>query len=221
MTARFVSILSLLPLLPCPAGAAEPEKIFSDDFTAAPASPWKWLRENPAGWRTSAKGLEVRMEPGNMWGPPNDAKNVLVRPAPDTSSGELEITVTVTNQPANQYEQVDLVWYYDDSHMVKIGQEMVDGKLSIVMGREEKDRTSTMAILPLTTNPVKLRLLVKGATIRGQYQPEGATDWKDAGTCTAPAPKDGKPHISLQFYQGAKGATHWGRATGFTIRRLS
>ena len=222
MTARilivFLSVSLLVPV--SPAGAAEPEKVFFDDFTAPPASPWKWIRENPKGWRTSAKGLEVLIEPGNMWGPPNDAKNVLVCPAPDAATGELEITVTVTNQPTNQYEQVDLVWYYDDSHMVKIGQEMVDGKLSIVMGREENDRTRTMAILPLKTSTVKLRLLVKGNTIRGQYQPDGVADWKDAGTCTAPVPENGKPHLSLQFYQGAKDAAHWGRATAFTVRRF-
>ena len=29
----------------------------------------------------TAHGLEVRIEPGNMWGPQNDAKNLLVRPA--------------------------------------------------------------------------------------------------------------------------------------------
>jgi regulation of enolase protein 1 (concanavalin A-like superfamily) len=219
MSARVLLFLASLPKMVCTAVAAEPEKIYADDFTAAPASPWKWLRENSAAWRTGAKGLEVKVEPGNMWGPPNDAKNVLIRPVLDTSTGELEITVTVTNQPTNQYEQVDLVWYYDDSHMVKIGQEMVDGKMSIVMGREEKDRTRTMAILPLQTNTVKLRLLVKGATIRGQYQPDGETDWKDAGTCTAPVPENGKPHISLQFYQGSKAAEHWARATGFTVNR--
>lgn len=214
-----------LILLAAPAGmcrlhAADGEVVFTDNFTAGPAAPWKWVRENAAAWRTGEKGLEVRVEPGNMWGPANDAKNVLVRPAPDAAGGELEITVTVTNQPASQYEQSDLVWYYDDSHMVKIGQEMVDGKLSIVMGREEKDRTRTIAILPLTTATVKLRLLVRGATIRGQYQPDGADGWKDAGTCAAPAPENGRPHLCLQFYQGAKDAPNRARATAFTVRRL-
>jgi regulation of enolase protein 1 (concanavalin A-like superfamily) len=217
----FAPLVSILLLTSgFPAAAAEPEKVLSDNFMAAPVSPWKWIRGNPKAWRTGPKGLEVLIEPGNMWGPANDAKNVLVRPAPDISTGELEITVAVTNQPTNQYEQTDLVWYYDDSHMVKIGQEMVDGKLSIVMGREEKDQTRTIAILPLKAATVKLRLLVRGTTVRGQYQPEGAENWEDAGTCTAPAPASGKAHISLQFYQGAKDVLHWARVTGFTVRRL-
>jgi len=54
-------------------------------------------------------------------------QNVLVRPAPDVSKGEVEVSVSVENKPANQYEQVDLVWYLDDSNMVKLGQELVDG----------------------------------------------------------------------------------------------
>lgn len=218
MIARF-SMLGVSLLTAAPVFAAEPEVLVSENFSAAPASPWKWIRENRAGWRTGAKGLEVNVEPGNMWGPSNDAKNVLVRPAPEAGAGELEITVTFTNEPASQYEQADLVWYYDDSHMVKIGQEMVDGKLSIVMGREEKDRTRTIAILPLKTATVTVRFLVKGDTIRGQFMPEGSKEWQDAGNCTLPAPAEGKPHLSLQFYQGAKEAPHWARASAFTIRK--
>lgn len=47
-------------------------------------------------------------------------------------------------QATGQWEQVDLCWYLDDSNMVKLGQEMVDGKLSIVMGREQADRARTV-----------------------------------------------------------------------------
>src|SRR5439155_3504663 len=103
--------------------------------------------------------------------PVNNAKNVLVRPAPDAAKQNVEVSVTVTNRPTEQYEQVDLVWYYDDSNMVKLGQELVDGKLSIVMGREEKDRTRTIAIIPLDSYSVRLRFRVKGKTVRGQFRP--------------------------------------------------
>src|SRR5687768_5113023 len=101
--------------------------LFQDSFTNKLDPEWSWIRENPKGWRITAAGLEVLVEPGNMWGPANNAKNVLVRPAPAVPPADLEISVTISNQPTSQYEQVDLVWYYDDSHMVKIGQEMVDG----------------------------------------------------------------------------------------------
>jgi regulation of enolase protein 1 (concanavalin A-like superfamily) len=105
----------------------------------------------------------------------------LVRPAPETVPGELEITVTMENHPTQQYEQVNLSWYYDDRHMVKLGQELVDGKLCIVMGREEADRPRTVNILPLTSDRVKLRYLVGVDRLRSQCQPEGSNTWQEVG----------------------------------------
>lgn len=211
-----VILLSLFTL----SVARADEVLFQDDFKGKLGAGWSWVRENREGWRVSERGLEVRVEPGNLWGKANDAKNVLVRPAPDTASGELEITVTVENRPTHQYEQVNLSWYYDDSHMVKLGQELVDGKLCIVMGREEADRTRTVKILPLTSDRVKLRYLVSGNRLRGQFQPEGLDTWQDVGECDLPAPANSKPQISLQFYQGPADAEHWAHATDFRMRRL-
>jgi len=150
------------------------------------AEGWTWRRENPAGWRVRDNTLEIRVEPGNMWGPPNDARNVLVRSIPNSLEGEVRISITVSNKPTEQYEQVDLVWYYDDSYMVKIGQEMVDGKLSIVMGREEKDRTRTIAIIPIDALQVDLRLVATNKVVRGAFRPAGSKDWREAGSCDLP-----------------------------------
>lgn len=189
---------------------------FEDDFQGALGAGWFWVREHREAWRVTPRGLEVRVEPGNMWGGANDARNVLVRAAPDPARGPVEVAVTVENRPTEQYEQVDLVWYYDDSHMVKLGQELVDGKLSIVMGREEADRTRTIAILPLETSSVRLRLVVNGNRIRGQFRPAGEADWRDAGECDLPV--RGRPKISVQFYQGPAAVEHWARVTEFRLR---
>jgi regulation of enolase protein 1 (concanavalin A-like superfamily) len=178
---------------------------------------WKWIREDRSAWRLTNGMLEVRIQPGNMWGPANDAKNVLTIPVPQIR--DLEIAATVENKPTEQYEQVDLVWYYADSHMVKIGQELVDGKLSVVMGREEGDRTRTMSINPIEPGPVEVRFLVAGGRINGQYRNAGQRDWKDAGNCSLPVLEGVQPRISLQFYQGPAKAEHWGRVLRLTIRR--
>jgi len=196
------------------------EVLFADDFKGKLGEGWSWVREHCEAWRVSESGLEVRVEPGNMWGNSNNAKNVLVRPAPDAAGGELEISVIFENRPTAQYEQADLVWYYDDSHMVKLGQELVDGKLSIVMGREEKDRTRTVKIIPIEASKVQLRFLVKGNSLRGQFRPSGSDQWQDVGECDLPAPANGKPHVSLQFYQGPADAEHWVRVTEFRVRRM-
>jgi regulation of enolase protein 1 (concanavalin A-like superfamily) len=193
------------------------EILFEDDFKGQLGPGWSWVREHRQAWRVTENCLEVRIEPGNMWGPENSARNLLVRSAPDTSTSEIEISVTVENKPSNQYEQVDLVWYYDDSNMVKLGQELVDGKLSVVMGREENDRTRTVAIIPLNSTSVRLRIIAKGGHIRGEFRTPGANEWHLAGECDAPAPVKSKAKISLQFYQGLAEVEHWARVTEFRI----
>ena len=194
------------------------EVLFQDDFKGKPGEGWSWMREHREAWRATDRGLEVRIEPGNMWGPQNNARNVLVRPAPAVV--DLEISVSVENKPTNQYEQVDLVWYYDDGNMVKLGQELVDGKLSVVMGREENDKTRTVAIIPLESTTVRLRFIVRGKRIRGQFCPAEAKDWREVGETEMPAPIDGKAKISLQFYQGSDKEEHWARVSDFRILKL-
>jgi regulation of enolase protein 1 (concanavalin A-like superfamily) len=193
------------------------EVLFQDDFKGALGPGWSWVREHRDAWRVTERGLEARIEPGNMWGPENSARNVLVRPAPDTSGPGIEISVNIENKPTNQYEQVDLVWYYDDSNMVKIGEELVDGKLSVVMGREAKDKTKTIAIVALDSTSVRLRMIVKGHQIRGEFKVPGASEWHAVGECDAPASANGEAKISLQFYQGRPEAEHWARVTEFRI----
>jgi len=207
------TLLALLLSGSATCGAAE---LFRDDFTNRLVDGWSWIREDKSGWRVTERGLEVRVQPGNMWGSANNASNVLVRSLPDTTNAAIEISVTMENRPTEQYEQADLVWYYDDSHMVKLGQELVDGKLSIVMGREEKDKTRTMCIIPIQSAVVHVRFLVKGNSIRGEYRVGDEKEWRVAGKCDLPV--NGSPKASLQVYQGPKTVEHWARFSAFNIQ---
>jgi hypothetical protein len=195
------------------------ESLFEDDFKGQLGQGWSWVREHREAWRVTEHGLDVHIEPGNMWGPENSARNLLVRAAPDTSRSEIEVSVNVENKPTNQYEQVDLVWYCDDSNMVKVGQELVDGKLSVVMGREEKDKTRTVAIIPLESTTVRLRMVVKGDRIRGEFRTAHTNEWHAVGECDTPTSAKAPAKISLQFYQGLADAEHWARVTEFRILR--
>ena len=209
--------LSILSVTVFAGSIAAQEVLFQDHFKGKLGEGWSWVREHREAWRITERGLEVRVEPGNMWGAQNNARNLLKRPAPDAANAQIEVAVTVENRPSNQYEQVDLAWYYDDSNMVKLGQELVDGKLSVVMGREEKDRCRTIAIKPLESASVRLRFFVTGNQIRGQFRTPDSTDWRDVGECTLPTPGEAKANISLQFYQGSEQAEHWARVTEFRI----
>lgn len=196
-----------------------PKPLFVDSFKRKPGPGWYWLREHKEAWRCTERGLEVLIEPGNMWGPQNDARNVLLRPAPTPATDMIIIEVTFEHSPTNQYEQADLVWYLDDSNMVKLGEELVDGKLSVVMGREEKDKTRTVSITPLISNQVHLRMEVTRELIAGSFQIPGKAIWTPVGQCELPhsAQPGATSKIGFQFYQGVLGSGHWAQVSDFRI----
>lgn len=210
----FIALVGILSIYSANCRAAD---FLRDDFTNRLADGWSWIREDKSGWRVTEQGLEIRVQPGNMWGTANNATNVLTRPLSNLTNSEIEISVTIENRPTEQYEQADLVWYYDDSHMVKLGQELVDGKLSIVMGREEKDKTRTMCIIPIQSAVVHVRFIVKENSIRGEYRLGDEKEWRLAGECDLPV--NGSPKASLQAYQGPKSVERWARFSEFSIRR--
>jgi hypothetical protein len=200
-------LFALLSLVTLAASAAE--LIPFAGTTTNLNSNWKWLREDASAWRITNGVLEVRVQPGNMWGPANNAKNVLLIPLQRTN--EVEIVATIEHRPTEQYEQADLVWYYADSHMVKLGPELVDGRFSVVMGREEGDRARTISINPIPAGAVDVKFIVKADQITGFYRESGADTWKSAGSCSAPALAGVPPRVSLQFYQGPANVEHWAR----------
>lgn len=181
---------------------------------------WTWKRENPEAWRLRDGALEIKIEPGNMWGGQNDARNVLLIPvAEDLQEAGTDVQVTFENSPTKRWEQVDLVWYYNDSHMVKIGLELEHGKNSVVMGREEADRTRTIKIVPLEVDKVTVRLAVSDGQVRGYFRLKAEDEWTAVGSCPAPVPAQGddKPHVSLQCYQGDPENAHWARITDLKL----
>lgn len=208
-------VLSLLAAVPAFSG----ELLFQDPFQKSLKPGWSWIREDSSAWRLRDGALEIRIQPGNMWGPENSGKNVLIRSLPSSATGDLILTMIVENRPSGQYEQTDLVCYFDDSHMVKLGQELVDGKLSIVMGREEADKTRTIAIIPLATARVELRLRVRAGTVTGQFRPGATGEWQTAGTCDLP--KQGPWKAAVQCYQGLHDQEHWSRIENFRVERAS
>lgn len=201
--------------------AAADDQLFKDDFSSGPGAGWSWVREEKSAWRAARGALEMRVLPGNLWGRANNVKNVLVRPAPDAGAGPVEVLVTVSNSPTHQYEQANVSWYFDDSNMVKLGLELVDGKVCIVMGREEADSMRTLAKIPVEFTSVRLRLFVDGDKIRGQYCATGSDAWLDAGAGVLPSPPGRAAQISLHCYQGDPAVEHWARFSDFRILRAA
>ena len=161
---------------------AADEVLFQDDFAGKLGDGWSWVREEKPGWRIADKTLEIRVLPGNLWGRANNVKNVLVRQAPDTAQGEVEVSVIIANRPSHQYEQANLAWYYDDSNMVKLGLELVNGEACICHGpRRGRQDNARWRRFPSRRRRCACVVRVAGNQIRGQYRVTGTDAWLDAG----------------------------------------
>jgi len=189
----------------------------TDDFRGSMNSTWRWLRENKTGWKLTDSGLQVLIEPGNMWGKANDAKNVLLHSVPLAWQDSADVSVQLEHHPKKRWEQANLVWYYSDSAMVKIGLEVENGKTNIVMGREEDDRTRTIAIVPYPAETVQLRLVVRGPEISGYYRHPGDLKWIEVGKSPLPSSSKRPAQVSLQFYQGEADSDRWATVSRFKM----
>jgi hypothetical protein len=202
-------LLSLVPLLILAGrvAAAEPRVLFEDRFDKKPGDGWTWLRENPDAWRIQDGALEIRVEPGNA----ETVKNALVRTAPDRSKEKfaVEVTITFTSAPTQQFEQAGITWYQDDKPVFKLVHERIDGELWIIPGRQ-----------PAAPKTVQLRLLVDGRKWTAQFRPDPAQgEFKTAAE--GELPPAGNDKISLQCYQGPPDSTHWIRFDDFRIVQLA
>ncbi|MBP7950838.1 MAG: hypothetical protein KA004_14395 [Verrucomicrobiales bacterium] len=204
-----------------PADSPSPDShetpIVQDPLRTSMKPGWTWVREHKDAWKLTPEGLQILVEPGNMWGPANDAKNILLHRVPEELAARADVRVTVAHQPKKRWEQANLVWFYSGSTMVKLGLEIENGVLNIVMGREENDATKTIAIIPFPHPAAELRFTVKGTALTGHYRQPGGKEWKTAGTATLPSGKLPPPHASVQCYQGEANSGRWATVRDFQI----
>jgi hypothetical protein len=185
--------------------AGRQKVVFEDRFESKPAAGWKWLRENPQAWRIKNGALEIRVEPGVA----RTVKNALVRRAPDRSGGRYAIDLTVTNssKPTQQYEQAGITWYSNGKPVFKLVKELVNGELMIIPGRK-----------PMTSETVQLRLIVTADSFVAQFRPDAKGEFQTAATGKLPPP--GNDRVSIQCYNGPANAEHWIRFDDFRILEL-
>ena len=182
--------------------AEEPRAVFDDPLTGKPGTSWTWLRENPAAWRTTSAGLEIRVEPGVA----PTVKNALLRPAPDRSKGSyaIEVTVTFLTPPTNQFEQAGITWYQQDKPVFKLVHEHIDGKEYIIPGK-----------VPAPEKTVRLRLVVSRDKYIAQFRSDVKGEYKTvASGSLAPGAQE---QVSIQCYNGPADAEHWIRFEDFRI----
>jgi hypothetical protein len=185
--------------------ATEPGVVFEDKFDTKVGDGWAWLRENTKAWRIRNGGLEIRVEPGLA----HNVKNALLRSARDRSKGTyaIEVTITFTTPPTNQFEQAGITWYQKGSPVFKLVHEHIDGKDYIIPGK-----------VPAPEKTVRLRLLVTKNKYTAQFQPGPKGEFKTVASGNlAPGSEE---QVSIQCYNGPADAEHWMQFTGFRIEEV-
>ncbi|MCW5551479.1 MAG: hypothetical protein KIS67_04855 [Verrucomicrobiae bacterium] len=198
----FIVLANTLVLLP----AAEPKVLFHESFDGRMDKGWSWLREDGRTWRFKDDALEIRAEPGFA----HNVKNALLRPAPDRNQRKIaiEITVTFTTPPTNQYEQAGLTWYQQGKPVFKLVHELVDGATYVFPGK-----------VPTNTRTVQLQLVLSSGKYEARFRPDGKGEFQTAATGELPPGTD--EQISLQCYHGPPESEHWMRFDDFRILELS
>ncbi|MHC4742547.1 MAG: 3-keto-disaccharide hydrolase [Planctomycetota bacterium] len=184
----------------------KPKVLFEDTFDGKLGEGWTWLREEKNAWRIKDNALEIQVQPGVA----HNVKNALVRKSPDRSKVMFAVDVTVTNTtvPIQQYEQAGITWYSNGKPVFKLVKELVDGQLMIIPSRK-----------PMTSRTVQLRLMIQGAEYVAAFRPNGEGEFQIAKKGTLPPP--GNDQISIQCYNGPPDAEHWIRFDDFRITELT
>jgi len=202
---RVAAVFALFLSAAAAVWAEEPKLLFEDTFDAAPDAGWHWLRENPQRWRVVDKALEIRAEPGVA----DTVKNAILRKAPDRAKGTyaIEVTVTHTTPPTQQYEQLGITWYVAKKPIFKLVHERIDGATYIIPGKK-----------PTHAKTVQLRLIVSKDRFTAQYRADGKGEFQTAAT--GPLPPPGNDEVSIQCYHGPADVDHWMRFDDFRILAL-
>ncbi len=196
----------VVPLAPFrPVLAAEQRILFQDTFDDQLGDGWTWLREQKDDWRIKDGALEIRVQPGKA----NTVTNALLRRAPDRTQTKfaVELTVTFTTDPIQQYEQGGITWYHDSKPVFKLVHEHIDGSNWIIPGKK-----------PAPQRTVQLRLIVDGTAWTAQYREDLRGEFLTAATGTLPPAGDDQ--ISIQCYDGPSAVEHWIRFDDFRVIEL-
>ena len=179
--------------------------IFSGAAPAkSPVEGWEWLREDPAGWRSSNDVLELRAQKGRVWSGAG-AKNLLVE---QKQAGGRQAEVVVSHgAPKTKYEQGGLLAYRDDDHFVKLIVEFIDGDYFIVMAREVGGKGKVFTKIKIADKSARIRLAVEGDRVTASFAPRGGSEFKPAGECELPGAAEAR--FALFTQDGSDDEIRW------------
>ncbi len=169
----------------------------SDSFQKAPASPWSWVREDPAGWTVSDGALVLTTGPGDIAQAGNDARNLLLQSA--NTDWTVDTRMACSAAPAMPAQNAGLVAYESDDNFVKFVYSATfnfrrqpdagpaPGQLQLLVeenGQQKALVSTSLAEAALRGNVIWLRLVKQGDNYTAWYSVDGKK-YEPAGTVSA------------------------------------
>jgi regulation of enolase protein 1 (concanavalin A-like superfamily) len=216
---RCVLLLVILPLAVMSAADGAPKETvqFEEQFTGELSKGWSWVREDPRAWRVNRGELVLRVLPGYLHAERKDAKNVLLRRLPRSSS-TLAVEVHVESEPRAEFEHAGLVWYVDDDNYVSLFQEKLGDKVKLQMVTE-KDGKPHFAVAGYDAKGVWMRLVVSRGKISTQYRSSEKEEWKLVGQSQAPVVAAAS--VGVMAGGGPRGGDRHARFRAFRILEIA
>lgn len=190
-----VCVAALLPWGLIESRAQEPaDELFHEPFADKLQPGWTWTREEPGSWRIDNGALIMRTPQGYLYKTQNNARNLLLRPAPEIPAEGIAVEVDLESAPLIQYEHAGLIWYYDDDNYACVLVEVLKGKTEVQMVTE-KDAQCTFAVKEAEAHRVRLRLEVANGQLTTAFRAPTETTWTPVAT--HPLPKSGPAQFGL------------------------
>lgn len=161
---RFVSSFSFSPKVTFP---------FKDDFNAAFGDgEWYAVRGQTGALSLNDRTgyLLIPTAYGDLWAGYNNAKNLLLRPAP---AGDFEITTSLDFSPAKYGQQAGLIIYQNDDQYVSLGR-AYDGSAVVDFISESKDDLSSWPV-PFDSPLTFLKIARRGVSYSGYLSKDGSS----------------------------------------------
>ena len=175
------------------------------DGTALASPPWEVVRQDQ-NLTVSGGALRIPAAQGDIYGGGGNAKNIVLRDAPD---GAWEAVTKLNFKGTAQYHQAGLIVYGDDDNFTKFGRiahsDTGDEKFEFIYenaGSPRNDAADSTANLPAGfPDDFFLKMTSDGTNVTGFYSTDGAS-WTPVGRA-APLPANAR--IGMFAFNNAGG----------------
>jgi hypothetical protein len=187
-----------------PTGAGAALVVVQGEFPADLGSGWSWIREELVAWRVDKGVLLVQPKRAAPRTERSGAEAHLVRALPRPGHEVYSVEVTLESGPSGSPESAGLVCVVGDKREIVLAKRAESGRDPHVrlLDRAASDRDTPRLTAACDSSKVRLRLLISGDAIIGQYRVEADEWWETLGRYAIPKGVDLSVGIIARFGPG-------------------